>query len=151
MPAQLVSVAEAALGPLPTSTEFLDRLVNVGSALDAAPADLGLFGQTFSESPRQPPGTEKNQKVALRAALDFQEVCKHKNVHMKHLDEWFMAFAKWTLHFDVLLDDDGARREAREQRKQLCVDVGVVMREWSPQTLKADFNILNSEIGRAHV
>ena len=73
MPAQLVSVAEAALGPLP---EFLDRLVNVGSALDAAPADLGLFGETFSESPRQPPGTEKNQRVALPAALHFQAVCK---------------------------------------------------------------------------
>ena len=80
MPAQLVSVAEAALVPLPTSAEFLDRLVNVGGALDAAPADLVLFGEKFSDSPRQPLGTEKNQLVALRAALDFQAVCKQKKV-----------------------------------------------------------------------
>ena len=142
MPAQLVNVAEAALGPLPSTSEFLDRLTNFPSMHNASTADVALFGDTFADSPKQPPGTDKNRHIALRAALDFQAVCKHKKVELENLDEWFTAFAKWTLQFDALFDEESARAEARDQRQKMCAEGGVVMRQWTPQTLKTSVNAL---------
>ena len=60
------------------------------------------------------------------------------------LDDWFEAFAKWTLTFDSLFDDVDERAAAREQRKTLCDDGGVVMREWTPVTFKTMANALAS-------
>ena len=57
MPAQLVDVAEAALGPPPSTREFLARLTEVGAP--QATDDVTLFGETFAHAPRQPQGSEK--------------------------------------------------------------------------------------------
>ena len=48
LPAQLVNVAEAGLGPLPTPSEFLERLKMALEPETGSNADEGLFGDTFS-------------------------------------------------------------------------------------------------------
>ena len=54
MPAQLVSVAEAALGPLHLTSQFFERLMKYGTDGNASPLDTALFGDTFINAPKQP-------------------------------------------------------------------------------------------------
>ena len=52
LPAQVVNVAEAGVGPLPNPPEFMRRLK---LALDPEVADVGLFGTLFpAPSPNLP-------------------------------------------------------------------------------------------------
>ena len=71
LPAQIANVAEASLGPLPPSNEFLDAL-RLANAPRPPPPDTALFGNTFAIAPRPPPGTERNAKQATKAAFDFE-------------------------------------------------------------------------------
>jgi hypothetical protein len=62
MPAQLACVAESALGPLPTTKIFVERLCSGGS--DQGSSATALFGNTFSEAAQPPVGTVRNFKVS---------------------------------------------------------------------------------------
>ena len=67
LPAQLVNVAEAGLGPLPTTRDFLDRLKLAMEPPTESNADVGLFGDTFSSPIPLPPGSVMNQKGTFLA------------------------------------------------------------------------------------
>jgi hypothetical protein len=142
MPAQLVNVAEAALGPLPPVDAFLAALEQAQNPARPPPADTVLFGDTFAEQPGLPTGTEKNQKLSFHAAMDFAKVLAHQNCVLSNLDDWMTAFAKWTLSVGCLFDDATQRDVALAQRKDLCAAAGVPVRYWSPPTLKTNVNAL---------
>ena len=89
-----------------------------------------------------PLGTERSQKAALRAALDFEKVLQSKGVVFEKLDDWMTAFAKFTLSVPALFDTPEERHLALSQRKELCEKAEVDMRQWSPATLKTLVNAL---------
>ncbi len=140
LPAQIANVAEAALGPLPTTSAFLHALTRARET-PGTPGQA-LFGQTFAENQKQPPGSEKNQGIALKCAKEFQKVCEMRQTPMENLDEWMCSWAMFTLDVDFLLEDDTARTAAITQRKELCQAAEVDMRSWTPQTLKTMVNAL---------
>ena len=137
LPAQLVNVAEAALGALPTTNDFFARLdayaQNVPNV--AQRPDEALFGNIFPTADKRPDGTHRTQQVIYAAVKDFPKVLCAEQVDIQDLDVWFRNFAKWTLVGNALLDDENLRSEAMVQRKQLCDKVGVTMRQWTPASL----------------
>lgn len=141
LPAQLANVADAALGLSPPTHEFLARLRQWSNPIKNN-ADEALFGNTFSKGPAMPRGSENNKKVAIRAVEDFELVCQKKNVVLDDLDAWMTAFSKWVLGMNFLLDGEDAQKLAMEQRQALSNDAGVVLRDWSPLTLKTMVNAL---------
>ena len=94
LPAQLVNVAEAALGEMPTPKEFLQRVTKAIEPQYESAVDSALFGDTFKNVGAQQVGSEKNQKGGLKALLDFQKVLDHKGVEITDLDDYFVNFAK---------------------------------------------------------
>ena len=94
-PAQARNVAEAALGPPPLRSTQAPR---------PAPADVSLFGEVYAKPAAPKEGTEKVHQTALKAAEEFENVCCCKGVEFLNLDDWMVAFAKWTLHPKFLLE-----------------------------------------------
>ena len=135
LPAQLVNVAEAALGETPKVDEFLARLKKAIEPKEESEVDGALFGDTFKNVAPQPSGSEKTQKGGLKALLDFQKVLDHKALVITDLDDYFVAFAKFVLKVQSLFDTEIERVNCKAQRKVLCEAAGVPMREWSPETL----------------
>ena len=109
MPAQLALVASAALPPLPTTRDFLERLAEVNRPkTDEGRAELCLAPALQQvEVAKLPNGTICSRKQAYRAALDFQKVVeiKHREHELQNLDDWFTAFAVFTLAVETLTDD----------------------------------------------
>lgn len=141
LPAQLAIVAESALGPLPTTKEFVERLSSGGNP-QGPPADQALFGSVFSSEAQPPLGTVRNQAKALRSFLEFCKVCEVKGCVLDNLDECFTGFAKWSVDVAFLFDDDPSKEEALKQRVEMCQAAGVAVRSWSLQTLKTIVNAL---------
>jgi hypothetical protein len=146
MPAQLALVASAALPPLPTTREFLERLAEVNRPkTDDGRAELCLAPALQEvEVAKLPNGTIHSRKQAYKAACDFQKVVEiqHKEHTLQNLDDWFTAFAVFTLAVETLTDDKALHPKALEERKNLCAAAGVMLRQWSPQTLKTNGNSL---------
>lgn len=140
----LATVAEAALGPLPTSEEFLKR-IKVGShgppPAERQRVDDTLFANLFA-APSSPHGTEQIQKGALKAAEDFQKILDTQKAPISNLDEWMMAFAKWTLHPKFLFDDTKEGEKLHAQRVRVCEEASIPPRMWQPTTLKTVVNAL---------
>ena len=141
LPAQAVNVAEAAMPRPPPPCVFLEFLKKAMEAPKVPTADVQLFGDIFPEV-RQPPGTEKNQKGAYAAITNFQKVMVNQNVVIENLDDYMVAFAKWTLSMESLFDDDSQKVAAKAQRAVLCQAAGVPMYQWSPDTLTTYSNAL---------
>ena len=143
LPAQLANVAAAALPKAPPVDAFLARLKDSVAPKTpiGSPSNL-LFGDTFADHEGKPKQTEKNQKMAFAAALDFAHVLETEHVVIDDLDEWMAAFAKWTLSLDSLFDEGSSKEAAVAQRAAMCHRAGVVMRSWAPQTLKTVVNAL---------
>ena len=142
LPAQLANVAAAALPRPPTVQIFLDRLCMSLATPTTSVASRELYGDTFAEADIKPLGTDRNQKKALGAALDFAKALEHKQVVITDLDEWMTAFAQWTLGVEWLFESKEAAEAALAQRNALCEAAGVAVRCWVPQTLKTNVNAM---------
>ena len=142
LPAQLANVAAAALPRPPTVQIFLDRLCTSLATPTTSVASREIHGDTFAEADIKPSGTDRNQKKALGAALDFAKVLEHKQVVITDLDEWMTAFAQWTLGVEWLFESKEAVEAALAQRNALCEAAGVAVRCWVPQSLKTNVNAM---------
>ena len=112
LPAQLVNVAKASLGALPTTTDFIARL-DVFAATefnDVQRPNKTLFGNLFPLEKR-PEGTRKTQQTIYSTVKDFQKILCLQNVDIEDLDIWFRNFAKWTLVANALVDDRSGIRQ----------------------------------------
>ena len=110
---------EAALGTLPTRQEFLYAL-DKAMAPKPAPADVALFGPFYAKPAEHRPGTDRTHQQAYKAAKEFEAMCVVRQVQFDDLDDWFVAFAKWTVHPQFLLDDSSQLEAALLQRKQFA-------------------------------
>ena len=82
-------------------------LAGLHKALEASKGseDTSFCGSTFAPGVQQPAGSERNQKAAYHAVPQFQQVLERKESPIDELDDFFKAFAQWTLCVDALLDD----------------------------------------------
>ena len=141
MPAQARNVSEAGLRPPPSTSEFLARLADA-QAPRPPPADVALFGGTFATAATHKPGTRRAHSQSCRAAIEFEQVCKHRGVDFPGLDDWLVAFAKWTLHPKFLLDGTDEIASAIQQREEFARGANVPVKGWSATTLKTMVNSL---------
>ena len=111
---------EAALKPLPQTEEFLQRLARSQEPA-GPPADTALFGATFAEQPSHASGTERNHAYAIKAALEFRELCRKKGCDFPNWDDWMVALAKWTLDPQFLLDGEDNIKSAVAQREKFAI------------------------------
>lgn len=119
LPAQLVNVAEAALGETPSPADFLKGLKQAMESQDAAPADEALFGDTFPTTVPQPEGSEKNQKGAYVAITNFEKFCQYKGFQTDNLDIYMLAFAKWVLCMPALFDTEAEQVAFKAKKNEL--------------------------------
>ena len=85
-PAQLVNVAEASLRPLPTVRGFLQRVPRVSEF------DTALVLGPFLVAPNLSARTEKNQRTAFVAALDFARVSEKETLSSRVLANGCVRF-----------------------------------------------------------
>ena len=142
MAAQLSTVAVSALPRPPTPEQFIAGLKAAAAPRERSPADQALFGDTFAKQPWPTGGTAKNRQVALRAVLDFEKVCTVRQAVFVNLDDWFVAFARWSVNVVCLFDSPEEQEAATAQRKALCASANVTPRSWVPSTLVTMTNAL---------
>ena len=142
LPAQVTNVCEASLRQPPKTSIFLAGLKAAMEAPKVSTADVVLFGDTFSDPLPIPPGTEKNQKGAYNAITNFEKVMMTEGAVIEDLDDYMVAFAKWTLSFDSLCDSEEQKVVRKARRNALCQAANVPMHEWSPDTLTTYTNAL---------
>ena len=69
-------------------------------------------------------------------------MCESRGCNIQNLDEWFTAFARWTLDVAFLKDKEEDQEALLQQRTEFCTAAQVSLRSWSPQTLKTVTNAL---------
>ena len=143
MSGQVAVMAESALPDPPTSDEFFAVLERVYDPHpeDTTPADSALFGDLFEEEEGNE-NTHKNFEVTMRAVHDFAAVLHTKGVTLSDLDAWFLAFSKWVLAPECILDEPEKVEQCKIDRQEMCKLAGVPYRAWCPNTLKSSVNTL---------
>ena len=119
LPAQAKNVAEAGLRELPPTDEFLRRLAQ-SLQPEAAPADTALFGDTYAKPPKRAAGTQRMYQFSVKCALEFEQLCVQKGCEFKNLDDWMVAFAKWTLSSKISVGVGGNRYCGDAARNVCC-------------------------------
>lgn len=128
--------------PVSTFIEGLKEFVHDKEMPGPDPED-GMFGDAFanSKNDRKPPGTEKARMLAIAAALEFEAVRISKGVELTKLDDWLVAFAKFTMDPEAMIDEEEKQKELKERRVELCGELAKP-KSWSPSTLRTYVNAL---------
>ena len=72
--------------------------------------------------------------------MDFEKMCTVRGVMFDDLDDWMVAFLKWTVHPKFLLKDLTQLPAAMQQRKQYAKEAKVTVKLWNPKTFRTIVN-----------
>ena len=69
-------------------------------------------------------------------------MCEVRQAVFANLDDWFLAFARWSVNVACLFDSPEEQEAANAQRSALCASALVTSRSWVPSTLVTMTNAL---------
>ena len=131
LPAQVVCVAEAAMGPPPSVQQFLSAMK--ASMAMKPQCDEVLYGASFKEdqctlirlllfivSSSLFLAWERTARNCVSALLDFERICLQKGAPMESLDDWLVSFGRFVVHVKYLKESEAEQTVLLQQRSDLC-------------------------------
>ena len=141
---QMENLVASALPPNPCPNEFLKyvKLFHANNGEVPQPENA-MFGTVFEQKPSvpKPMGTQRNQDVACKIALEFEAVGQSQGIELTDLDSWFCGLAKFVLAPAVLFDSEMEQEAAWKQRLKNCAGI-CTPRQVSVTSLKTYTNAL---------
>ena len=116
MTARLSKLVDAALGPLPSVTDFVEFLRTSARRTGDVPAPDPVHGMLLQGVNAKPSGSARAEQTALARALEFVDVCAHLDAKYANLDAWFVGWGAWAIQAELLFDTEEKREECLAQR-----------------------------------
>ena len=107
---KMSNILDAAQPAVPTPQHLIKALNEIiEKEKTVAEPDI-LYGNLYADVETQKEGSKKVQLAAIRAMLEFHEICEIANQSFESLDALFVAFAKFVVNPFIQFKNEATKR-----------------------------------------